>query len=165
MWHTNIVRQTRLDKLHMFEAPFFVAASRLQRAEEHLQYARLAGLERTIASTLRVSQKVPRDPVALNHVERYRHYCSKILWGSALLGQHKYAEAESLPLRGYECIQQQEPIMVAEEKKLRLRDAGERVVRFCKPTNQPEQAGAWREKIGMREKPADGGTIGETQPE
>jgi hypothetical protein len=66
--------------------------------------------------------------------------------GGALLGQHKYAEAEPFLVQGYEGMKQREAIILCEFKTW-LTDAGERLIRYYEATNQPEKAREWREKI------------------
>jgi tetratricopeptide (TPR) repeat protein len=76
------------------------------------------------------------------------------LLGGTLLGQKKYAEAESLLLQGYEGMKKGEATMVG-QWRFRLTEAGERVVRYYEETNQPEKARAWREKLDLNRPEAD----------
>jgi hypothetical protein len=74
---------------------------------------------------------------------------SHFLWvsqlGEALLGQHKYAEAEPLILQGYEGLKQRQATRFIEKRQ--LAEASQRVVGFYEETNQPEKAREWREKL------------------
>ena len=70
---------------------------------------------------------------------------AQVLLGETLAGQQKYADAEPLLLRGYEGMKAGEASHHVAD--LRIRDAGERVVRFYEATGQPEKAREWRAKL------------------
>jgi tetratricopeptide (TPR) repeat protein len=92
-----------------------------------------------------------RQAVALNQLEEHRCFYWMSVLGEILVGQQKYSEAEPHLLKGYEGIRQREATLHASERR-RLTEAGERVVRFFRVTNQPEKAHEWREKLHL---PAD----------
>jgi tetratricopeptide (TPR) repeat protein len=73
-----------------------------------------------------------------------RCFYSMNLLGALLGGQGKYAEAESALIQGYEGMKEPGAMPDAD---WRLRDAGDRVVRFFEATHQLEKARAWREKL------------------
>jgi serine/threonine protein kinase/Tfp pilus assembly protein PilF len=83
--------------------------------------------------------------------DEWGRYNTVSVLGGALLGQKKYAEAEPLLLQGYEGMKQREsqnPRWV----RIRLAEAGERLVRFYEVTNQPEKAKQWRGKLAEGKK-------------
>jgi hypothetical protein len=70
------------------------------------------------------------------------------------MGQAKYAEAEPMILAGYEGMKARETRIPAPDRA-RLREAAERVVRLYDGCNKPDQAAAWKAKLGMPDLPAD----------
>jgi hypothetical protein len=64
--------------------------------------------------------------------------------GTVLCGQKRYAEAESLLLKGYAGMNQ--AFKLGYERRL-LAGAGKWIVDFYEVTNQTEKANAWREKF------------------
>ena len=76
------------------------------------------------------------------------------LLGGSLLGQGRYAEAEPLVVAGYEGMKAREP-RIAVPERFRLREAAERVVRLYEDWGRPDQAAAWKTKLGMPDLPAD----------
>jgi serine/threonine protein kinase len=87
------------------------------------------------------------------------------LIGGALLGQQKYAEAESFLVQGYEGMKEREVVMGAGFSKYWLTKAGDRLIRFYEITNQPEKARAWREKIGVGAEVRTSPDIEKSKPE
>ena len=67
--------------------------------------------------------------------------------GGALLGQKKYPEAEPLIVQGYEGMKVREA-RIPPQAKPRLAQAAERVVRLYEAWGKPDQAAAWRAKLG-----------------
>jgi tetratricopeptide (TPR) repeat protein/tRNA A-37 threonylcarbamoyl transferase component Bud32 len=76
------------------------------------------------------------------------------LLGGALLGQGRYAEAEPLVVPGYEGMKARAAKIPAPYKR-RLASAAERVVRLFEAWGKPEQAAAWKKKLGLADLPAD----------
>jgi serine/threonine protein kinase len=74
----------------------------------------------------------------------------KSLVGGALLGQHRYAEAEPFLVEGYEGMRQREQ-RIHPTFKLWVSKAGERLVSFYEATNQPEKAHQIREEMRLRD--------------
>jgi hypothetical protein len=79
---------------------------------------------------------------------------TRSLLGSSLLGQEKYDKAEPLVVSGYEGLKAREAKIPAPGKP-RLPEAAERVVRLYESWGNPEQAAAWKAKLGLAELPAD----------
>ena len=76
------------------------------------------------------------------------------LLGGSLLGQGRYAEAEPLVVQGYEGMKARES-RIAVPFRSRLREAAERVIRLYEAWGKPEQAAAWKQKLGLGDLPAD----------
>jgi serine/threonine protein kinase/tetratricopeptide (TPR) repeat protein len=74
--------------------------------------------------------------------------------GDALAGQNKYAEAEPLLLRGYEGLKAHAAKIPGRSKKS-LTEAAERVMKLYEAWGKPDQAAAWKAKLGMSDLPAD----------
>jgi serine/threonine protein kinase len=74
--------------------------------------------------------------------------------GGSLLGQKKYAEAEPLILAGYEGLKAREA-RIAVPKRSILRRAAERVIQLYESWDKPEQAAAWKAKLGMSDLPTE----------
>ena len=68
--------------------------------------------------------------------------------GGALLGQKKYAEAEPLILQGYEGMKAREA-KVPPPARERLTEAAQRIVQLYEAWGKPDQAAAWRAKLGI----------------
>jgi hypothetical protein len=84
----------------------------------------------------------------------WERYDAMSLLGGALLGQGRYAEAEPLVIASYEGMKARESRMPVPER-FRLREAAERVVRLYEQWSKPDQATAWKAKLGMPDLPAD----------
>ncbi len=67
--------------------------------------------------------------------------------GGALLGQKKYADAESLLLRGYHGMKEREDKIPAQAKNLRLREAVERMVQLYDAWGTKGKADEWRKQL------------------
>jgi hypothetical protein len=74
--------------------------------------------------------------------------------GGSLLGQKKYAEAEPLILQGYQGLKSREAKIPGRSKKS-LAEAAGRVVKLYEAWGKPDQAAAWKAKLGMPDLPAD----------
>jgi hypothetical protein len=93
------------------------------------------------------AERLAREAIAIDQIEKFRHFYWTSVLGAALLGQKKYADAEPLLLQGYEGMKQWEKGTPAGERRRLLTDAGEWVVRLYEVTEQPEKARAWREQF------------------
>ena len=61
---------------------------------------------------------------------------------------------ERLVVEGYQGMKDHEAGMYA-PNRIRLREAAERVVRLYEAWNKPDQAAAWKAKLGMPDLPAE----------
>ncbi len=84
----------------------------------------------------------------------WRRYDAKSLLGEALLQQGRYAEAEPLVIAGYDGMKTREARITVREKST-LREAAERVVRLYEHRNKPDEAKAWKVKLGMPDLPVE----------
>jgi eukaryotic-like serine/threonine-protein kinase len=84
----------------------------------------------------------------------WRRYHTMSLLGGALLTQVRHAEAEPLVVQGYEGMKAREPRIPAPSRFL-LREGAERVVRLYEAWGKPDQAAAWKTKVGMPDLPSD----------
>jgi serine/threonine-protein kinase len=80
-------------------------------------------------------------------------FSSIFLLGEALAGQGRYDEAEPLVVAGYEGMKAHTAIPPS--LKPRLVDEAMRVVRLYEAWGKPEQARAWKERLGLADLPAD----------
>ena len=76
------------------------------------------------------------------------------LLGESLLGQGRYAEAEPSVVAGYVGMKAREG-RIAMPDRSRFREAVERVVHLYEGWGRPEEAAAWKVKLGMPDLPAD----------
>ena len=88
----------------------------------------------------------------------WRTFNSKRMLGSALLGQKKYADAESLLVKGYEGMKKPDnsiPKSGGGEK--RIPEALDGLIELYTATNKPEEAKKWQAERAKypEEKPAE----------
>jgi serine/threonine protein kinase len=98
-----------------------------------------------------------REAVAIREratPDDWRRYHAMSLLSGALLGQGRHAEAEPSIVAGYEGTKAREARMTVPHRS-RLRESAERVVRLYEGWGRPEQAAAWRAKLGMPDLPAE----------
>jgi hypothetical protein len=74
--------------------------------------------------------------------------------GEALMGRGRYAEAEPLIVSGFEGMKAREATIPA-PSKARLPDAADRIVALYEAWDKPEQAAAWKAKLGRADLPPD----------
>jgi serine/threonine protein kinase/tetratricopeptide (TPR) repeat protein len=112
----------------------------------YLDARRWAEAERTARECLDLrAMKQPGD---------WWHFHTMSQLGGALAGQTKYADAEPLILDGYEGMKTREA-KIPVPSKPRLTEAAGRIVRLYEAWDKPEQATAWKVKLGMPDLPAD----------
>jgi tetratricopeptide (TPR) repeat protein len=111
-----------------------------------LKQARWSEAEPVLRASLSVCVKAELDA--------WRTLDIRSLLGGALLGQGRYAEAEPLVVSGYEGMKAREgtipPVAMP-----RLTEAALRVVQLYESWGKPEQATAWKAKLGLDDLPAD----------
>ena len=71
---------------------------------------------------------------------------TKSMFGGALLGQKKYADAEPLLLAGYEGMKQREKT-IPPQAEIRVTEALERLVQLYEATEKKDDAAKWRRQL------------------
>jgi serine/threonine protein kinase/tetratricopeptide (TPR) repeat protein len=112
-----------------------------------LNQAKWAEAESTLRESLALREKTQPDDWSVSN--------TRSLLGESLLGRGRYAEAEPLLLSGYEGLRAREARIPAFARALRLSEAGERILRLYDAWGQPEQAAAWKARLGLADLPAD----------
>ena len=119
----------------------------------------LSALARNLLYQRRWSEAEPllRDCAAIlekTSSDDWSRYDSLSMLGEALMGEHRYTQAEPALVAGYEGMAAREQ-QVPAAQRLRLREAAERVVRLYEVWNKPQDAARWKSKVGMRDLPGD----------
>jgi tetratricopeptide (TPR) repeat protein len=87
-----------------------------------------------------------------NAPDDWTTFNAKSMLGGALLGQHQYAQAEPLLLKGYEGMRQREA-MIPPPAKARLTEALERLARLYDATEQKDKAAERRKELDAAREP------------
>jgi tetratricopeptide (TPR) repeat protein/tRNA A-37 threonylcarbamoyl transferase component Bud32 len=122
----------------------FLAGDLALCGHDLLYQSRWSDAEQLLREAVAIRQKATPDG--------WERYDAMSLLGGALLGQARYPEAEALVVPGYEGMKQRETYIYAADR-FRLLEAAERVVRLYEAWNNPDQAAAWKTKLGMRDLP------------
>jgi tetratricopeptide (TPR) repeat protein len=164
-------RAGRLDEAdHQLRKALEVERKRSDRRERELAVTLvqgILGLNLLLQGRYPEAEAVAREALAYWERETpddWVPFHARNMVGGALMGQHKYAEAEPFLVQGYEGMKQREALIIAEFKPW-LTEAGERLIRFYEVTNQPEKARAWREKISVRAETKTPPETKESKPE
>ena len=103
------------------------------------------------------AESLLREGLAIRDRKRpddWSRFETRSLLGVSLMGRKNYAEAEPLILSGYEGMKARESRIPA-PSKIRLTEAGRRVVRLYEAWGKPDRAAAWRARVGCLDLPAD----------
>jgi serine/threonine protein kinase/tetratricopeptide (TPR) repeat protein len=111
-----------------------------------LRQSRWSEAEPLLNESLAILQKATPD-------DWRRHHAMSLL-GGALLGQGRYADAESLVVPGYEGLKAREASINVSDRVI-VREAAERVIRLYENWGKAELATAWKSKLGLHDLPAD----------
>jgi tetratricopeptide (TPR) repeat protein/tRNA A-37 threonylcarbamoyl transferase component Bud32 len=119
----------------------------------------LANLGRNLLKQVRWSEAklLLRECLAICEMatpDDWSRYDAMSLLGGALRGQGQYAEAEPLVVEGYQGMKARAARIPVPERS-RLREAAERIVPLYEEWNKPNQATAWKAKLGMPDLPAE----------
>jgi tetratricopeptide (TPR) repeat protein/tRNA A-37 threonylcarbamoyl transferase component Bud32 len=119
----------------------------------------LAGLGGSLLRQSRWTEAEPLLREALAILQRatpddWRRYQAMSLLGRALLGQCRYAEAESLIVPGYVELKAREARIPVQEWSS-LREAAEGVIRLYEEWGKTEQAAVWKTKLRLPDLPTD----------
>jgi hypothetical protein len=103
-----------------------------------LKQEKFAEAEPLLGECLRIREaKIPDDWSTFN---------TRSMLGGSLLGQKKFAEAEPLLVAAYEGLKARE-VKIPPLAKVRLVEAGERVVQLYEFWGMPAKAAEWRVKV------------------
>jgi tetratricopeptide (TPR) repeat protein len=127
--------------------------------DSHLLADDLAALARNLMEQSRWSEAEPLSREALTirakaTPDDWRRYEAMSLLGGALMNRGRPSEARPLVVAGYEEMKAREPRITVLERP-RLREAAERVVHLYETWGRPEEATAWKTKVGMPDLPVD----------
>ena len=109
-----------------------------------LKQAKWSEAEPVLRECLAIREKVLPDD--------WRRFNAISLLGGALLGQGKYAQAETLVVVGYEGVKAREA-KIAADSRLALSEAAERLVWLYEAWGKPGQAQAWASRLGLADLP------------
>jgi serine/threonine protein kinase len=123
-------------------------------AESTAYGAGLAGLGVNLVQQRKWVQAEPFLRQALgirqrNEPDAWRTFNTQCLLGASLLGQERYAEAESCLLQGYKGLDEREDT-VPEAGQFYLTNALEQLVQLYDALGQSDQAAQWRAKLNKR---------------
>jgi tetratricopeptide (TPR) repeat protein len=130
-----------------------------EKADSLLLASDLALLGSNLLGQAKWSEAEPLFREALTIREKatpddWQHYDTMSLLGGALLGQDRYAQAKPLIVPGYEGMKAREA-RIRVPARSRLLEAAMRVVRLYEDWNKPDQAAAWKAKLGLPDLPTD----------
>jgi tetratricopeptide (TPR) repeat protein len=111
-----------------------------------VEQARYAEAEPILREAMKVVEETYPDD--------WRRFHTTSLLGAAVAGRNRYAEAEPLLLQGYEGMEARRA-RISAPQKIRLTESAARVVRLYEAWGKPEQAAAWKAKLGMADLPED----------
>jgi serine/threonine protein kinase/tetratricopeptide (TPR) repeat protein len=123
-----------------------LASSLAQFGHILLHRQKYSEAEEAFRECLRIREaKVPDDWSRFNTMSQL---------GGALVGQGRYAEAEPLVVQGYEGMETRKAKMSA-YARARVPEAAERLFRLYEAWGKPEEAKAWKEKLGLADLPTE----------
>jgi serine/threonine protein kinase/tetratricopeptide (TPR) repeat protein len=129
-------------KLGRDHAKTLLAMSSL--ASAHLRAGKPAAAEPLLHEALSIRER--KTP---NH---WRTFDTRVLLGSSLLGQQRYAQAEPLLIAGYEGLKARAAAIPGPSKN-RLAEAGAQIIALYDSWGKKDQADEWRKKIDTKKKP------------
>jgi hypothetical protein len=150
--HTKAVEARRLAletarQQHLAESPQF--AEVLAEVSKTLMNSKqFVAAEKHLRECLAIREKV--EPGA------WTTFSAQMMLGAALVGQKKYADGESLLLRGYEGLKKREDTIPSQFRDAWLRYVLERMVQLYDAWNKPDEAEKWRAKLPPAARIRDG---------
>jgi tetratricopeptide (TPR) repeat protein len=132
--------------------PLFEDQVRRQRKQLGVDTAPFAGLLAKVGRALLDARQFPHAQKLLHECLAIREKQEPELWttfttrsmlGEALLGQMKYAEAESLLLKGYEGLKQREKTIPPQGSR-HIPEALDRLIELSRAMNKPDEEKKWR---------------------
>jgi non-specific serine/threonine protein kinase/serine/threonine-protein kinase len=132
------VKVVKLTKAHLGPEDYQSLVAMMEFGRCLLEAQRPAEAEPVLRECLGISQKKLADAWETFHAQT--------LLGGSLLGQQKYAEAESLLLQGYEGLKQREATIPAHHKP-HLTEVLECLVQLYGATGRSDKVDEWRRKL------------------
>ena len=86
--------------------------------------------------------------------EDWKRFHAMSLLGAVLMGRHRYEEADSLLIAGYEGMKARATTVPPVDKPF-LSEAAQQIVRLYEAWGKPEKAAEWKTKFGLADLPAD----------
>ena len=117
----------------------------------------LAGLLQTAGKT-KEAEDTARDCLALSEKhfrDEWLKFDAQSVLGGILAARRADAEAEPLLLSGFQGMQQRADRIPAQNQP-RLRQAGERLIKFYETCGKPAQAADWKQKVAELDRPQAG---------
>jgi serine/threonine protein kinase len=160
---TNLARSYestgQWNKAELFRRGTIERHRQAKHPDKSLLAIELTGLGRLLLNESRWSEAKPLVREALAIIEKaaptdWRRYHAMSLLGGALAGRGRYAEAEPLILEGYDGLKDRAGKMQYRDRPL-VGEAGQRLIRLYEQWGKPEEASAWKTKLGLRDLPAD----------
>jgi tetratricopeptide (TPR) repeat protein len=157
----TLISMNNLALLYVYERryktaePVYIHVLELQRrvlGREHPR--RLASMNDLAALYIKTDNYAAAEPLlreALNTHKKsstdtwVRYDCQSLL-GASLVGQRKYAEAESVLISGYRGMLQRKTT-IPWERRLAVNDAAEWILQLYESWGKPDKAAEWREKV------------------
>jgi serine/threonine protein kinase len=140
--HETLTRRRKTDKP---DSPH-LAGDLAGLGSNMIAQSRWVEAEALLRECLAIREKaMPRD---------WKQYEAMCLLGAALLNQRRYAEAEKLLVPGYEGARDRQASIPFRDRSTLLA-AGERIIRLYEEWEKPEEAAAWKAKLGMPDLPGD----------
>jgi serine/threonine protein kinase len=141
-WRDTLIRRRKAGKA---DSPL-LAGDLAMLGWNLLNQANWSEAEQVLRECFRIRAKaVPDDWTRFNTMSQL---------GGSLVGQKRYVEAEPLVVPGYEGMKARETKIPATAKP-RLLEAAERVIWLYEAWGKPEQATAWRARLGLTDLPKD----------
>ena len=133
-------REALTQRLSLYEAsiPLRETGGLDTRAYQSLKAGNFTEAEAAARDRVRIGEKIYPDD--------WRTFNAQSLLGGSLLGQKKFAEAEPLLRSGYYGMKQRADKLAA-IGRLRLKEAGERLVRLYEATNRPDEAAKMKKSM------------------
>jgi serine/threonine protein kinase len=119
------------------------AAIQAQVGLNHLKLRKYVEAESALRACLAVREKMTP--------QQWNTFNTRSMLGGALLGQKKYGEAEPFVLDGYAGMKKQEK-NIPPQGKVRLKEAGERLVDLYEAWGKKDEAAKWRKELDAANK-------------
>jgi tetratricopeptide (TPR) repeat protein len=124
----------------------YLAATQSILARLYLRHERFAEAEPLLRECWAITKK--------NTPEHWQVFAAQSLLGFSLIGQKKYAEAESLLLQGYDGLKTHAKSLSADARRLRPQIA-EKLVQLFEAINKQDDAANWKKELATLKAPKE----------